>query len=110
MGKTATRAGVQVTKAVTTKDGAGNLIDVFAKSEPGQTLVISGTGVAATAMREDGNGDYYGRIHVDGAAPADLAVTNITDNPTTVDHVDPAQFGDKVHVNERDLRQRHASR
>ena len=97
MGKTATRAGVQVTKAVTTKDGAGNLIDVFAKSEPGQTLVITGTGVAATAMREDGNGGYYGRIRVDGDAPADLAVTNTTDNPTTVDHVE--QFGDKVHVN-----------
>ena len=100
MGKTATRAGVQVTKTVTTKDsGSANLIDLFAKSEPGQTLVVSGTGVAATAMREDGNGNYYGRIRVDGAAPADLAVTNTTDNPKTVDHVDPAQFGDKVHVN-----------
>ena len=99
MGKTATRAGVQVTKTVTTKDGAGNFIDLFAKSEPGQTLVITGTGVAATAMREDGNGGYYARIRVDGAAPADLAVTNTIDNPKTVDHVDPAQFGDKVHVN-----------
>ncbi len=99
MGKTATRAGVQVTKTVTTKDGAGNFIDLFAKSEPGQTLVITGTGVAATAMREDGNGGYYARIRVDGAAPADLAVTNTIDNPKTVDHLDPAQFGDKVHVN-----------
>ena len=99
MGKTATRAGVQVTKTVTTKDGSGNFIDLFAKSEPGQTLVITGTGVAATAMREDGNGAYYARIRVDGAAPADLAVTNTTDNPKSVDHVDPAQFGDKVHVN-----------
>ena len=99
MGKTATRAGVQVTKTVTTKDGNGNFIDVFAKSEAGQTLVISGTGVSATAMRQDGNGGYYGRIRVDGQPPADLAVTNTTDNPKTVDHVDPSQFGDKVHVN-----------
>src|SRR4029079_3295551 len=67
MGKTATRAGVQVTKAVTTTAGAGTLMDVCASSEAGQTRVITGTGVAATAMREDGNGGYYGRIRVDGA-------------------------------------------
>ena len=99
MGKNATRAGVQVTKTVTTKDGSGNFIDVFAKSEPGQALVITGTGIAATLMRQDGNGGYYGRVHVDSAAPADFAVTNTTDNPKTVDHVDPTQFSDKVHVN-----------
>ena len=100
MGKNATRAGVQVTKTVTTKDsGSGNFIDLFAKSQPGQTLVITGTGIAATAMRQDGNGGYYARIRVDGAAPPDFAVTNTTDNPKTVDHVDPTQFSDKVHVN-----------
>ncbi len=109
MGKYATRAGVQVTKTVTTKDGGGDLVDVFAKSEPGQALVITGTGVAATLMREDGNGAYYGRIRVGGGAPADFAVTNTTDRPTTVDHVDTAQFADKVHVNSAVVRQRHSA-
>lgn len=98
MGKYATRAGVQVTKAVYANEGSGNTIDLYAKSEPGQTLVISGSGIAQTAMRGDGNGGYYGRVFADGATPTDLAVTNMTDNPHMVDHVDPALFGDKVHI------------
>ena len=100
MGKNATRAGVQVMKTVTTKDGTGNYLDVFAKSDPGQKLVISGSGVAATGMGDDGSGAYFGRVYVEGAAPSDLAVTNVTDKPTTIDHVDPAQYGDKVHVSD----------
>ena len=81
MGKLATRAGVQVTKAVYANEGTGHTIDLFAKSEPGQHLVISGTGIAQTEMRADGAGNYYGRVFADGNPPADLAVTNITDNP-----------------------------
>ena len=99
MGKYATRAGVQVTKAVYTNEGTGHTIDIYAKSEPGQRLIISGSGVAQTEMRGDGNGGYYGRVFADGATPTDLAVTNITDNPRMVDHVDGLLFGDKVHIN-----------
>jgi hypothetical protein len=98
MGKLATRAGVQVNKAVYANEGTGHTIDLFAKSEPGQKLIISGTGIAQTEMRADGAGGYYGRIFADGTPPADLAVTNVTDNPRSVDHVDPSLFGDKVHV------------
>jgi PKD repeat protein len=98
MGKLATRAGVQVSKAVYADESNGHTIDLFAKSEPGQRLVISGTGIAQTEMRSDGSGNYYGRIFAEGTPPADLAVTNITDNPKSVDHVDPSLFGDKVHI------------
>jgi hypothetical protein len=98
VGKFATRAGVQVTKAVYANESTGHTIDLFAKSEPGQRLIISGTGISQTEMRTDGSGNYYGRIFADGTPPADLAVTNVTDNPDTVDHVDASLFGDKVHI------------
>ena len=98
MGKYATRAGVQVTKALYANEGTGHTIDVFAKSEPGQRLIISGTGIAQTEMRNDGSGNYYGRVFADGTPPTDLAVTNVTDKPRTVDHVDASLSGDKVHI------------
>src|SRR4051795_80483 len=82
-GKKATRAGVQVTKAYYANSGSGHMMDLFAKSEPGQTIVVKGTGIAQTAMREDTKvpGRYYARVFADGAPPADLSVTNTTDAP-----------------------------
>jgi len=47
MGKYATRSGVQATKAVYADEGTGHTIDIFAKSEPGQRLIISGTGLSS---------------------------------------------------------------
>ena len=44
MGKLATRAGVQVSNAYYADSGTGHMMDIFAKSEPGQNLVITGTG------------------------------------------------------------------
>ena len=43
-------------------------------------------------------GRYYVRVFADGAPPADLSVTNVTDTPDTVDHVELSMFGDKVHI------------
>jgi hypothetical protein len=98
-GKIATRAGVEVTKAYYSNSGTGHMIDLFAFSEPGQNLVISGTGIAQTKMREDAStGKYYARVYADGAPPSDLSVTNKTDAPNSVDHVAAAMFGDKVHI------------
>jgi hypothetical protein len=98
-GKIATRAGVEVTKAYYTNSGTGHMIDLFAFSEPGQNLIISGSGIAQTKMREDATtGRYYARVFADGAPPSDLAVTNKTDAPNSVDHVNAALFGDKVHI------------
>lgn len=98
-GKIATRAGVEVSKAYYSNSGTGHMIDLFAFSEPGQNLVVSGTGIPQTKMREDAStGRYYSRVFADGAPPSDLAVTNKTDAPNSVDHVDASMFGDKVHV------------
>jgi hypothetical protein len=98
-GKIATRAGVEVTKAYYSNSGTGHMMDLFAFSEPGQNLIISGSGIPQTKMREDAStGRYYARVFADGAPPSDLAVTNRSDAPNSVDHVDAAMFGDKVHV------------
>ena len=98
-GKLATRAGVEVTKAYYANSGTGHMMDLFAFSEPGQNLIVSGTGIPQTKMREDAStGRYYARVFADGAPPADLAVTNKTDAPNSVDHIDAAMFGDKVHI------------
>ena len=98
-GKIATRAGVQVSKAYYANSGTGHMMDIFASSEPGQDMIISGTGVSQTKMRDDGKGHYYARVFADGAPPSDLAVTNKTDAPNTADHIEQSLFGDKVHIN-----------
>ncbi len=99
-GKIATHGGVQVTKAYYETSGTGHLMDLFAYSTPGQNLVVSGTGVSQTKMREDAasNGKYFARVFADGPPPTDLKVTNTTDAPNSVDHVQQAMFGDRVHV------------
>ena len=99
-GKIATRMGVQATTAYYANSGAGHMMDLFAKSEPGQNLIVKGTGIAQTKMREDASqpGRYYVRVFADGAPPSDLSVTNVTDNPDTVDHIELSMFGDKVHI------------
>lgn len=99
-GKLATKAGVQVLQASYREAGTGpgdKYIDVFAKSEPGQTLIVSGTGVSQTQLRA-ADGQYFARVKVNGTPPSDLAVTNVSDSPRTVDHVEPESFGDKVHI------------
>jgi hypothetical protein len=99
-GKIATRMGVQATTANYSTSGSGHLMDLFAKSEPGQNIVVNGTGIPQTKMREDAAqpGRYYARVFADGAPPADLSVTNLTDNPDSVDHIELSMFGDKVHI------------
>jgi hypothetical protein len=99
-GKIATRMGVQATTAYYANSGTGHMMDIFAKSEPGQNIVIKGTGVSQTKMREDAKspGRYYSRVFADGAPPSDLSVTNLTDTPDTVDHIELSMFGDKVHI------------
>ena len=99
-GKVATRAGVQVTRAYYANSGTGHMMDLFAFSETGQNLTVSGTGIPQTKMRESASepGRYFARVFADGAPPSDLAVTNRSDAPLSVDHVDQAMFGDKVHI------------
>ncbi len=99
-GKIATRMGVEVLKANyrDTGSSANKYIDIWAKSAKDQRLVVSGTNISQTIMSSAGNGEYFVRVAVDGAPPADLVVTNTSDSPRTTSHVKPSHFGDKVHV------------
>jgi hypothetical protein len=97
-GKLATRAGVQVMKAIYQNRDTGHVMDLFAKSEPGQQLMVTGTGISQTPMRGDAKGNYFARVYADGAPPVDLTVTNTTDKPASVDHVAQSLFGDNVHI------------
>ncbi|WP_143447776.1 PKD domain-containing protein [Kineosporia sp. R_H_3] len=99
-GKISTRAGVQVTK-VNFRDAQTSgtkYVDIYATSEVGQTLLVTGTDVSQTKMRADGKGGYFARVLVTGAIPADLQVANTTDTPDTVDKIEPEMLGDKVHI------------
>ena len=97
-GKVATRIGAVVERAVYTP-GAGTVdVDVFATSVPGAALVVSGTGVPATALRGDGR-RYVARVTA-AAAPATVTVTNTGDAqpfPATADLTDLVTITDATY-------------
>ncbi|MEX5235814.1 hypothetical protein [Kocuria arenosa] len=83
-GKIATNTGVKAEHAVV-NDG---YIDVFATSR-GDTLEVSGQGIATTPMEKaPGSSELaYARVKVDGAAPSEVTVTNLTDDPQSTSTV-----------------------
>jgi hypothetical protein len=84
-GKVATNAGV-APQSVTYQQtsSSGGVLDVFASSQPGQAIQVSGTGVPATRLHGDGSGRYYGRAAYSGSAPpAKVRVSNTSDKPQT---------------------------
>jgi hypothetical protein len=85
-GRYATNAGVDLNQATYTEnpDGTG-VIEVFATSEPGQSIQVVGNpalGFRTTRLRGD-NGQYYGRFPVTGEVSpgATVEVVNASDNP-----------------------------
>lgn len=95
-GRLATRAGVDVPRAVYSRDAAGAVtLDVFARSEPGQNLVLSGPGLADTALQGGAQGNYFLRIGGDATTVAEVTVTNQTDAPVSIK---PATVIDAVEI------------
>ena len=83
-GKIATVLGVDIRRAVYSRTAAGTVLDVFASTEPGQTLQVSGPDVATTGLRGAG-GNYLARAAAGPATPGKpIIVTNTTDNPPTI--------------------------
>lgn len=83
-GRLATIAGVEIIRAVYTRTAAGAVtIDVFAESEPGQTIVVSGVGLLDAAM-QGANGNYFVHIDAGNVLPAEITVTNTTDPVASV--------------------------
>ena len=76
-GRLATVAGAEVTRAVYTRTSGSMVADVFAVSEPDQTLRAAGA-----TLREAGP-LYHVRAELGEAAPATIDVVNTTDQPPT---------------------------
>ena len=86
MGKRAVNAGVDPVRATysrpaTPQPATGGTIDVYATSEPDQSITVSGDGFDATQLAGHAK-RYFGRVDYSGAQPpAAVTVTNGGDNP-----------------------------
>ena len=83
VGKRAVTSGVEALRAVRVDraDPETDYLEVFAKSRPGQTIVVSGAGIGTIMMRGDVGSDlYYAKVPVSGpAAPTEIIATNESD-------------------------------
>lgn len=75
-------------QAVVTSDATGTYLDVFATSR-GDSLEVTGQNIPATPLEKaPGTSELaYARIKVDGAAPSEVTVTNLTDDPQSTSTV-----------------------
>ncbi|BFU43268.1 PKD domain-containing protein [Krasilnikovia sp. MM14-A1004] len=86
-GRYATNSGLDLDQATYSRAANGTgTVDVFASSEPGQVLQITGDttlGFHDTKLRGDANGHYYGRFPLTGTLPVNpkVEVVNISDRP-----------------------------
>ncbi|WP_433297190.1 PKD domain-containing protein [Actinoplanes sp. CA-030573] len=85
-GRYATNAGVDVDQATYSTDGTSGTLEVFATSEPGQAIEVTGVpalGFRTTRLRGGGNGHYYGRFPITGPVPpgTKIEVVNAGDRP-----------------------------
>lgn len=83
-GRQARVAGVQVHRAVRSRDAAGQVtVDVFAGSETGQAIEVRGPRPGPTPMRAAGD-RYVARLDTGQVLPGTVQVVNTTDTPDTV--------------------------
>jgi hypothetical protein len=86
-GRYATNSGVDVDAATySTGSGGGGTLEVFASSEPGQSIQVTANpalGFRTTRLRGGSNGHYYGRFPITGPVPAGatVEVVNASDQP-----------------------------
>jgi hypothetical protein len=81
-GKLATRAGVDIGRAVYSRSGGAATVDIFASSEPGQNIAGQSTAIATTRLREHGS-NYFARLSSVGGIPASIEVNNLSDVPVS---------------------------
>ncbi|MFC7534399.1 hypothetical protein [Actinoplanes sp. GCM10030250] len=86
-GRYATNSGVDIEQATYTTGPGGGAIEVYATSELGQSLEVTGNaalGFRTTRLRGSG-GRYYARLPLTGPLPADasIEVVNAGDRPVT---------------------------
>lgn len=82
-GKLATNAGVDINTVLYSRDAAGaSTLNVYASSEAGQSIQVDGANFFVTNAVADGP-NYYARIDLGLSDPAQVTVTNQSDNPPT---------------------------
>lgn len=82
-GRLATVAGVEVVRAAYRRTAAGAVkLDVFAGSEPGQTVTAGAAGLPDTPLSAEG-GNYYAAVDAGATVPGSVVVTNTTDAPAS---------------------------
>ena len=83
-GKLATSAGVDVQRATYARTAAGAVtLDVFAGSEPGEAIQVTGAGIPATLLQGEA-GRYVAHLAAGSTLPGSVQVTNAGDVPPTV--------------------------
>ena len=83
-GKEATIKGLDIQQATYSQTADGGAIDVFVYSEDEQNIEVSGDGIANTTLA-GGNGQYFTHVPYTGSEPpAEVTLTNTTDNPKTI--------------------------
>ncbi|MFT4164934.1 MAG: hypothetical protein QM650_06800 [Microlunatus sp.] len=85
-GKIAARIGAEITSAHYRRAGGSVVIDLHARSAPGQLLELGGAGISRTMLRGSGR-DYSVRAAAHapaGVAPGTVSVVNTSDTPSTV--------------------------
>lgn len=86
MGKIATNSGVDAVRATYSRPAAADpptrgMIDVYASSEPQQSITVVGDGFDTTLLQGDAK-RYFARVEYSGAQPpATVTVTNAGDDP-----------------------------
>jgi len=90
MGKKATLAGVAPLRATYSRTVSGGALDVFASSQPAQSLQVRSPGFSTTTLEGAPDGRYYARISLgSGPLPASITLVNVTDEPDTVVPLQP---------------------
>lgn len=95
-GRVARIHGAEIGRAVYTRGAAGDVVvDVVARSVPGQQLMLSAPGLPDTPMQGGGGIHYVARVDAGDSVPGQVTVTNLTDPtpvPTTAHVVDAVEI------------------
>jgi hypothetical protein len=93
MGKRATLAGVGPLRATYSRTVSGGTLDVFAFSQPAQSIQVRSPGFSTTPMGGSPDGSYFARIPLgSGPLPTGITLVNLTDEPDTVVSIQPVDL------------------
>jgi hypothetical protein len=90
LGKKATIAGVGTLRATYSRTAAGGALDVFAFSQPAQSLQVRSPGFSTTPLEGTPDGRYFARVSLgSGPLPPSITLANVSDEPDTVVSLQP---------------------